>query len=193
MSDSTFLDQGPGPRNIPMRIHRYEMYSKDSENIENFRKHRKFKWGKTKISREVDEKLMRSRCRAAFLPGEIDSIENGVKAQATDGDGDVSTDGEGEGGLEEAKDWPRLRKLLDVDEKSRLFLDMLLGWQDFNCLLQWLCLIFLISDSIFFTCMISTLIFAGLLETHVNRTRNSWGANQLLTPSTPRFEAAYSC
>jgi len=57
-------------------------------------------------------------------PGEIDSIENGVKAQATDGDGDVATDGEGEGGLEEAKDWPRLRKLLDVDEKSRLFLDM---------------------------------------------------------------------
>ena len=83
---------------------------------------------------------MRSWCCAAFLPGEIDSIDIGVKAQATDGDGDVSTDGDGEGGLEEAKDWPRLRKLLDVDEKSRLFLDMLLGWQDFNCLLQWLCL-----------------------------------------------------
>lgn len=135
---------------------------------------------------------MRSWCRAAFLPGEIDSIDIGVKAQATDGDGDVSTDGDGEGGLEEAKDWPRLRKLLDVDEKSRLFLDMPLGWQDFNCLLQWLCLIFRILESVFFTCMISRLIFAVLLETHVKRTRKSWGANQLLTLSTPRFEAAYS-
>lgn len=152
------------------------------------RKHRKLKWGK-KIHQE---KLMRSWCRAAFLPGEIDSIDIGVKAQATDGDGDVSTDGDGEGGLEEAKDWPRLRKLLDVDEKSRLFLDMPLGWQDFNCLLQWLCLIFRILESVFFTCMISRLIFAVLLETHVKRTRKSWGANQLLTLSTPRFEAAYS-